>query len=82
MSANSFGLGGTNGHILLKANTKNKVATVSDGVPRLVCVSGRTEAAVERMLDKVWKNTLCFLMFQLRKLKLEPIFKLKFEFFR
>lgn len=55
VSANSFGLGGTNGHILVKAHLKNKTTTKLDSVPRLVCVSGRTETAVEYMLDKVCK---------------------------
>lgn len=56
VSANSFGIGGTNGHILIKANLKKKEPTQSDSVPRLVCVSGRTEAAVEHMLEKVCKT--------------------------
>lgn len=55
MAINSFGLGGSNGHILLKSNPKNKLYNVgsNDKVPRLVCASARTETAVKTMLDDV-----------------------------
>ncbi|XP_025155072.1 LOW QUALITY PROTEIN: fatty acid synthase-like [Harpegnathos saltator] len=48
----SFGFGGANGHILLKSNPENKIdiKTLGD-LPRLVAVSGRTEEAVQTLLD-------------------------------
>ncbi|KAJ8946534.1 hypothetical protein NQ318_004670 [Aromia moschata] len=45
---NSFGFGGGNCHILLRKNLKEKVnnGIPQDNLPRLVCLSGRTEEAV------------------------------------
>ncbi|CAG4931996.1 unnamed protein product [Colias eurytheme] len=50
---NSFGFGGANAHILLKnvAPAKVNKGIPSDNLPRLVCVSGRTESAVAKILD-------------------------------
>ncbi|XP_025155202.1 LOW QUALITY PROTEIN: fatty acid synthase-like [Harpegnathos saltator] len=51
---NNFGFGGGNCHILLKSNPKNKINVgIPDGLPRLVAVSGRTEEAVQTLLDDV-----------------------------
>lgn len=52
---NSFGFGGANCHVLLKWNNSQKVngGAPQDDVPRLVPASGRTEAAVNRMLSDV-----------------------------
>ncbi|XP_077295461.1 fatty acid synthase-like [Arctopsyche grandis] len=50
---NSFGFGGANAHVLLKSFAKPKVngGAPKDDLPRLVCISGRTESAVNRILD-------------------------------
>ncbi|XP_045539247.1 fatty acid synthase-like [Papilio machaon] len=57
---NSFGFGGANAHVLLKNVGKQKVnnGMPSDDLPRLVCVSGRTEAAVARLLDDLESRTV------------------------
>ncbi|XP_046416456.1 fatty acid synthase-like isoform X1 [Neodiprion fabricii] len=50
---NSFGFGGSNAHVLLKSNVKEKIRNGSpdDDMPRLVVVSGRTVEAVNTLLD-------------------------------
>ncbi|KAJ8668382.1 hypothetical protein QAD02_010045 [Eretmocerus hayati] len=50
---NSLGIGGTNAHVILRAHDKKKVngGAPVDDLPRLVCVSGRTEEAVQAILD-------------------------------
>ena len=64
---NSFGFGGTNAHILLQRNEKQKVnggASV-DTIPRLVVASGRTEEAVDVILKDASHAVyyrLCYLM--------------------
>ncbi|OAD57941.1 Fatty acid synthase [Eufriesea mexicana] len=52
---NSFGFGGANAHVLLKSLTKEKVnnGAPSDDLPRLVAISGRTQEAVETLLNHV-----------------------------
>ncbi|XP_072750344.1 fatty acid synthase-like [Anoplolepis gracilipes] len=52
---NSFGFGGANCHILLQSNLKQKVngGAPNDDLPRLVIVSGRTEQAVELLLNEI-----------------------------
>ncbi|XP_046963942.1 fatty acid synthase-like [Vanessa cardui] len=57
---NSFGFGGANAHVLLKSVARTKVnnGLPSDDLPRLVCVSGRTEAAVARILDDLESRTV------------------------
>lgn len=52
---NSFGFGGANSHGLFKANPKMKknFGIPEDDVPRLVVWSGRTEEAVEEMINSV-----------------------------
>ena len=52
---NSFGFGGTNAHILLQRNEKEKVNSGApvDPIPRLVVASGRTEEAVDIILKDV-----------------------------
>lgn len=54
---NSFGFGGANAHVLLKSYAKEKVnnGAPSDDLPRLVVVSGRTQEAVETLLNHVSK---------------------------
>ncbi|XP_046964411.1 fatty acid synthase-like [Vanessa cardui] len=61
MSAiNSFGFGGANAHALLKnvARTKVNNGIPSDDLPRLVCISGRTESAVAKILDDLESRTV------------------------
>ncbi|XP_026498403.2 fatty acid synthase-like isoform X1 [Vanessa tameamea] len=57
---NSFGFGGANAHVLLKSVARTKVnnGIPSDDLPRLVCVSGRTEEAVARILDDLESRTV------------------------
>ncbi|XP_031628812.1 fatty acid synthase-like [Contarinia nasturtii] len=53
---NSFGFGGTNGHLILRSNTKRKVLTPRNTIPRLAVLSGRTSDAVDLLLDEIEKN--------------------------
>ncbi|XP_050353710.1 fatty acid synthase-like [Nymphalis io] len=57
---NSFGFGGANAHILFKNAARLKVnnGMPSDDLPRLVCVSGRTESAVAKILDDLELKTV------------------------
>ncbi|XP_047538487.1 fatty acid synthase-like isoform X2 [Vanessa atalanta] len=57
---NSFGFGGANAHILLKKFARSKVnnGIPSDDLPRLICVSGRTESAVAKILDDLESRTV------------------------
>jgi fatty acid synthase len=57
---NNFGLGGNNCHAMLKRFKKKKVdgGVPRDDVPRLVCVSGRTEDAVLSVLNDVNSRNL------------------------
>lgn len=62
---NSFGFGGSNAHMLLKWNNKQKVnnAAPSDGLSRLVTLSGRTEESINLFLNDVniyFKNNIIF----------------------
>ncbi len=51
---NNFGFGGANFHALLEPNSKIKPNdNLFEGIPRLVCVSGRTEEAVKKILNDV-----------------------------
>ncbi|XP_012150604.1 fatty acid synthase 1 [Megachile rotundata] len=53
-AVNSFGFGGANAHVVLRSNPKPKLSPVLDSkLPKLVTVSGRTEEAVEVLLQKV-----------------------------
>ncbi len=55
MGINNFGLGGVNGHILLNSNPKIKIndGEPIDNLPRLLVCSGRTEEAVNEILNDV-----------------------------
>lgn len=57
---NSFGFGGANAHTLLKNVAKAKVnnGIPSDDLPRLACVSGRTESAVAKILNDLESRTV------------------------
>lgn len=56
----SFGFGGANAHVLLKNIARDKVnnGMPADDLPRLVCVSGRTESAVAKILDDLESRTV------------------------
>ncbi|XP_076272609.1 fatty acid synthase 1 [Rhynchophorus ferrugineus] len=53
VAINSFGFGGANAHIVVKSNPKPKQTWPVEPIPRVVGVSGRTEAAVTNFLQKV-----------------------------
>ncbi|KAJ3619939.1 hypothetical protein MTP99_003942 [Tenebrio molitor] len=55
VGVNNFGFGGNNCHAVLKRFKKKKIdgGIPKDDVPRLVCVSGRTEEAVLSLLNDV-----------------------------
>ncbi|XP_052751981.1 fatty acid synthase-like isoform X2 [Galleria mellonella] len=57
---NSFGFGGANAHILLKNAAPEKVnnGLPADELPRLVCVSGRIDSAVTKILDDLETRTV------------------------
>ncbi|XP_049870464.1 fatty acid synthase-like [Pectinophora gossypiella] len=56
----SFGFGGANGHVLLRNVARHKVnnGLPVDVLPRLVCVSGRTESAVGKIFDDLESKPL------------------------
>jgi fatty acid synthase len=59
VGVNSFGVGGVNAHALLKSNEKeatDDTYKICDPIPRLVNVSGRTEAAVNHIFDFIENN--------------------------
>lgn len=54
VALNSFGFGGANAHIVLRSNPKPKLSPVLETkLPKLVNVSGRTEEAVNFLLDTI-----------------------------
>ncbi|KAF7994080.1 hypothetical protein HCN44_011349 [Aphidius gifuensis] len=55
---NSFGVGATNAHVLLKSNDKQKMngGAPADDLPRIVVISGRTNEAVETFLTSIENN--------------------------
>ncbi|XP_044262250.1 fatty acid synthase-like [Tribolium madens] len=52
MSVSNFGFGGTNCHVILERISEKK-SRFEDNIPRLVCVSGRTEESVKTILDNL-----------------------------
>ncbi|KAJ8962425.1 hypothetical protein NQ317_010396 [Molorchus minor] len=60
IGVDSFGFGGTNSHVLLQARAKRKTnkGVPSDNLPRLVCLSGRTEEAVNCLFEEISVNSL------------------------
>ncbi|GAB0090084.1 Fatty acid synthase [Sergentomyia squamirostris] len=50
---NSFGVGGTNAHVILKSNPKPRVLSPLDRFQRMAIVSGRTVNAVETLLSDI-----------------------------
>lgn len=54
VALNSFGMGGSNGHVLLKMNGKEKVSRAqTSNLPRLLLWSGRTIEAVKHIFSSV-----------------------------
>lgn len=68
IAISSFGFGGSNGHTLVRWNEKTGSETV-DTIPRLACVSARTEGAVVAILDSLqpFNGDLIALLHQLFK---------------
>ncbi|KAJ3652435.1 hypothetical protein Zmor_018399 [Zophobas morio] len=60
VGVNNFGFGGSNCHLILQRFKKQKIngGLPKDDVPRLICVSGRTDAAVLKILDDVSNKSL------------------------
>lgn len=57
VALNSFGFGGANGHVVLRSNPKPKLSPILDShLPMMITVSGRTEEAVETLLDKALEH--------------------------
>ncbi|XP_065221120.1 fatty acid synthase-like isoform X2 [Planococcus citri] len=56
---NAFGIGGANGHMVISPNQKikNKKRELNEKIPFLVTASGRTEKAVECILNNAEKNS-------------------------
>jgi len=55
VAVNSFGVGGANGHCLMKSYTRQKkeLQVLEEQLPRLVAVSARNESAINYMLNRV-----------------------------
>nr|QNL15122.1 fatty acid synthase 2 [Meteorus pulchricornis] len=55
IAISSFGFGGANAHILIRSNPKEKIngGAPQDDLPRLVAVSGRSEEAVNTLLQDI-----------------------------
>ncbi|CAG2106246.1 unnamed protein product [Medioppia subpectinata] len=56
---NNFGIGGTNVHVLLEPNTKLGTSdgpTICQNIPRIVNICGRTQDAVNRVMDFIQNN--------------------------
>lgn len=60
IACNSYGFGGANGHVLLKRHTNVKINhdSPNDGLPRLVCWSGRTEESCNIIFDELCTKPL------------------------
>lgn len=60
ISINSFGAGGANAHILLKANQKEKTShgVPNDNLNRLIVWSGRTTEALDSVFDGICERPL------------------------
>ncbi|KAJ3652416.1 hypothetical protein Zmor_018384 [Zophobas morio] len=60
VGVNNFGFGGNNCHMVLQRFKKHKIdgGLPKDDVPRLICVSGRTNEAVVKILNDVANRSL------------------------
>ncbi|NXY35555.1 FAS synthase, partial [Pomatorhinus ruficollis] len=56
---NSFGFGGANAHVILRPNTKKCQPLETCNIPRLVQISGRTQEAVETLIQESRKHGGC-----------------------
>ncbi|NXI15750.1 FAS synthase, partial [Irena cyanogastra] len=56
---NSFGFGGANAHVILRPNKKKCQPLVASNMPRLVQISGRTQKAVETLIQESRKHGEC-----------------------
>lgn len=56
VGVNSFGFGGANAHVILKSNEKQKLPTSNHTFPRLAIVSGRTNDAINLLLNEIDEN--------------------------
>lgn len=59
VSINSFGFGGANVHVILKPNEKKHQPPETCNLPRLVQVCGRTQEAVETLIQESKKQRGC-----------------------
>ncbi|XP_035424471.1 fatty acid synthase [Cygnus atratus] len=59
VSINSFGFGGSNVHVILKPNEKKHQPPETCNLPRLVQVCGRTQEAVEILIQESKKHRGC-----------------------
>lgn len=55
VAVNSFGVGGANGHCLMKSYTQQKKEkqVLEEELPRLVAVSARNKSAINYMINRV-----------------------------
>lgn len=66
VGVNSFGFGGANTHCILKSNTSHTTpidAQSNQQLPKIVCVSGRTEESVSNLLRVIIIIFYCIYIF-------------------
>lgn len=57
IAINNFGFGGTNAHLVLRRNPRPKISLqIINQLPNIITLSGRTESAVNKMLDNVMEH--------------------------
>lgn len=62
-AVNAVGIGGLNAQALLKANKIEKKPQPQDPIPRLIVGSGRTESAINYLLNRVREFVLVIILF-------------------